>query len=59
LNDSQRALFRFAQKSPFKKSIGAAVLFLEKSPWFFQKNSFAPKKSLRPIFERSEKEGVN
>jgi hypothetical protein len=50
--------FASLKNRPLKKSIGA-TLFFEKNRRFFSKNSVAPKKTLRPIFERSEKEGVN
>jgi hypothetical protein len=57
-SDGSRALFRSAQKSPVEKSIGAP-LFFEKNLRFISKNSGTPKSFSRPIFERSEKEGVN
>jgi hypothetical protein len=50
--------FTSFKNRPQKKSIGA-TLFFGKNRRFFPKNSVAPKKTPRPIFERSEKEGVN
>jgi hypothetical protein len=42
-----------------KKSIGASVFLKRKSKIFASKTRSPLKKYLRPIFERSEKEGVN
>jgi hypothetical protein len=49
----------YTRSSAVKKSIGVSVFLNEKSSIFHSKIRSPLKKYLRPIFERSEKEGVN
>jgi hypothetical protein len=50
-----RAVFRFAQKTPFKEIYWGEHVLKKKIEDFFLQNMLAPKKYLRPPFERSEK----
>jgi hypothetical protein len=56
--DSQRAVFRFAQKTPKKKSIGAGGVFRKKNFFFFFTKPHPTPQKKRPHAFRAKRETV-